>query len=118
MELSYQAIGRRIKKIRDARGMTQDDLAFRCGLSTQHISNIERAHTKLSLPALVKISNVLEVTVDELLCDSMYKAKHILRDDFSRLLEDSTEQEAKAMLETLVALKAALRRTFSEHTAD
>ncbi len=112
MELSYEAIGKRIRKARLRREMTQDKLAALCDLSTQHISNIEHAHTKLSLPALVSIANALHVSVDELLCDSIYKSKSVLQDDFARIFQEASDTETKFLLESARAVHAVYGRIF------
>lgn len=40
-------------------------------MSEQHISHIESAHTKLSLPTLVAIANELEIDCNTLLGDTL-----------------------------------------------
>lgn len=69
MELNYALIGERIKKIRKSKKMTQDKLSELSSISPQHLSQIESAKTKLSLPTLINICNALEVTADKILCD-------------------------------------------------
>ena len=67
--MDYFEIGQRIRKIRKARGLSQEQLAERIGISTTHMSHIETANTKLSLPVFVEIAKVLEVQTDSLLYD-------------------------------------------------
>ena len=62
MELDYQAIGVRIRRLRKERGLTQQTLAEISSQEPSNISHIERGATKLSLPTLVSIANALEVT--------------------------------------------------------
>ena len=61
MELDYQAIGVRIRRLRKERGLTQQTLAEMSGQEPSNISHIERGATKLSLPTLVSVANALEV---------------------------------------------------------
>ena len=68
-ELDYAALGRRIKKTRQAKGLTQSNLADKVFCNTSHISNIENNHTKVSLNSLLAISNALDTSVDSLLSD-------------------------------------------------
>ena len=65
--IDYYAIGQRIRQIRKARGLSQDQLAEQVGISTVHVSHIENANTKLSLPVFVRLTEVLQVPADELL---------------------------------------------------
>ena len=69
MDLNYAAMGRRIKKARKDKKLTQEQLAEICGLSTAHIGHVERGTRALSLETLVKISLVLDVSTDYLLMD-------------------------------------------------
>lgn len=47
--MDYYKIGQRIRKIRKAHGLSQEDLAERVDISTTHMSHIETGSTKLSL---------------------------------------------------------------------
>lgn len=69
MDFNYIAMGRRIKKARKAKNLTQEQLAEMCDLSTAHIGHVERGTRALSLETLVKISLVLDVSTDYLLMD-------------------------------------------------
>ena len=55
MELDYQAIGVRIRRLRKERGLTQQALAERSNQEPSNVSHIERGATKLSLPTMVNI---------------------------------------------------------------
>lgn len=66
MELDYKIIGKRIKEYRKKNKMTQAELAEKVELEPSTISHIERATTKLSLPTLICIANVLGTSLDEL----------------------------------------------------
>ena len=54
--MDYYDVGQRIRKIRKARGLSQEQLAEKVGISTTHMSHIETANTKLSLPVFVDIA--------------------------------------------------------------
>ena len=86
MKMNYEALGRKIKEVRRKQNMTQEYLAEKVDLSVSHISNIETAKTKVSLPTLVEISNVLGVSVDYLLMDS-YQSPEMKEDIFVKELD-------------------------------
>lgn len=69
MEFNYVAMGRRIKKARKEKGLTQEQLAELCDLSTAHIGHVERGSRALSIETLVKIAIVLEISTDYILLD-------------------------------------------------
>lgn len=46
--MDYYEIGQRIRRIRKAKGISQEVLAEKVGIFTTHMSHIETANTKLS----------------------------------------------------------------------
>ena len=54
-----------IKRLRFERGMTQEELALRTGVSRQTIMSIERGQTNPSVLLAFKISSALNVTVTD-----------------------------------------------------
>ncbi len=53
MELDYVAIGMRIRRLRQERGLTQQALAELAGQEPSNISHIERGATKLDRKSVV-----------------------------------------------------------------
>lgn len=110
MELNYLLIGLRIKKLRKAQKITQDKLSELAGISPQHLSQIESAKTKLSLPVLVNICNVLGVTSDRLLCDVLTaETKSEVNADIAEVFGDCTADEVYLMLAVAESVKRSLR---------
>lgn len=93
MDLNYEAIGKRIKKFRVERGWKQSELAEKSGVEASNISHIERAATKVSLPTLVSIANALEVSLDEIVYNSLIKNEHISVKEINELLRDCEPNE-------------------------
>ena len=109
MDINYIAIGKRIRQLRIGRGWSQAMLAEKSGVEPSNISHIERAATKLSLPTLVNISNALEVTLDEIVYESLIKNDHITCDIINQLLADCTSNEISAIIEIVKTTKNILR---------
>ncbi len=110
MELNYALIGLRIKKIRKSKKMTQDKLSELSGISPQHLSQIESAKTKLSLPTLINICNALNVTTDKILCDVLAAdTAHEISSDITDVFKDCSADEAFLMLAVAEKLKITLR---------
>ena len=57
--ISVNEIGKKIKKIRKSKGLSQERLAERAELSTFFISNLENGKRGIRLGSLIKISNAL-----------------------------------------------------------
>lgn len=65
--MNMQAIGRKISAKRKERDMTQVDLADKLGVTYQAVSSWERGHSMPDIAKLPDISQVLAVSIDELL---------------------------------------------------
>ena len=110
MELNYALIGERIKKIRKSQKITQDKLSEMAGISPQHLSQIESAKTKLSLPALINICNALNVTTDRVLCDVLTAdTSQQIKSDIAEVFKDCTDDEVYLMLSVAESLKRSLK---------
>lgn len=60
-------VGAKIKKLRTAKKMSQNDLAISCNFEKASMSRIEAGKTNVTLLTLQKISNALEVNIVELM---------------------------------------------------
>ena len=61
-----QAIGSTIRDLRDARGMTQAQLAEACGLHRTFIGSVERGERNVAILNLRRIAKSLRVPLAEL----------------------------------------------------
>lgn len=113
MELDYKAIGKRIKIARIRTDITQEKLAEIVDLSSSHMSNIETGTTKVSLTTIVIIANALSVTVDDLLCDNIVRAKPQFENDIKLLLDDCDDYEIRIVKDLLAAIVSTLKRDLS-----
>ena len=109
MELDYKAIGKRIKVARIRMEITQKQLADRVSVSPTHLSNIETGSTRVSLTTIVKIANALNVTVDDLLCDNLVKARPQFERDMQSLLDDCNDHEVRIAYKVAKAAVEAVR---------
>lgn len=105
LDIDYKAIGLRIKAARARKGLTQGNIAGLTGLSTPHISNIETGNTKLGLPTIIHLANVLDVSVDELLCDNIHRSEQIYCNELSELLKDCSVDELHIISELAKVIK-------------
>ena len=109
MSIDYIILGQRIRNERQNSKLSQTILSERANLSPDHISHIENAHTKVSLPALLSIANALNVSVDKLLTDSTYQSKEYLTDEVAEIFKDATPDEMYIMLQSASSIKSAMR---------
>lgn len=102
--MDYSTIGKQIRKYRRIRNLSQEQLAEKIDISTTHMSHIETGSTKLSLPVLVKISETLNVAVDDILFE---QRNSFVPTSFS-FLESCTPEEREIILEIIKSAKNVL----------
>ena len=108
--MDYGAIGRRVREVRKARGISQETLAEQVDISTTHMSHIETASTKLSLPVLAALARVLSVSTDYLL----YGGGASAHEEIDAVLDTCSERQLQILAEVVKSTKAALDR-FAEN---
>jgi transcriptional regulator with XRE-family HTH domain len=60
-------VGRNVRAVRQARGMTQEQLAAQSGFSQQYISDLERGRRNPTIVSLFELAQALKSTPIELL---------------------------------------------------
>ena len=107
--MDYKLLGQRIRAARLAAGLSQEQLAEKVGLTSQHISHTEVASTKISLPSLVKVANALQTSVDKLLSDNVYDSQPHLIEDLQSLVCDCDGDELYIILQAAESIKKSIR---------
>ena len=81
-------LGLRIKRLREARGQTQNDLAAESGISLKHLGEMERGRGNPSLKSIQRLASSLNVTLAELFnFDVEDKSEDILRSEIYQRLK-------------------------------
>lgn len=105
--MDYYKIGQRIRKIRKAHGLSQEELAEIVNISTTHMSHIETGNTKLSLPVFVDIAAALAVRTDDLLDSNTITTSAVI-EEISAVLDRCNTQEAKIIADIVKATKLSM----------
>lgn len=63
-EIFVKAVGKRIKSIRLAKGIRQNEIAYRCNFDKSSYSNIESGKRNITLISLYKIANALDEPIE------------------------------------------------------
>lgn len=108
--MDYFEIGQRIRKIRRAKRLSQEQLAEMTGISVTHMSHIETGNTKLSIEVFHNIVNALECTSDEILFDIKDNNLSTIEKSIADTLEECTAKELFIMHDTIKALKVTLEK--------
>lgn len=106
--MDYYKIGQKIRQIRKAHGLSQEELAERINISTTHMSHIETGNTKLSLPVFVNIAMTLEVRTDDLLDNTEVATTSTSLDEIAVILEHCSAQEARVISDIVKAAKLSM----------
>lgn len=62
-----EVVGANIRRLRKAKGMTQEQLAHDAGVAARYVAGVERAEENPSLKFIVKIATALDVEPGALL---------------------------------------------------
>ena len=106
--MDYYEIGQRIRKVRKARSLSQEELAEKVGISTTHMSHIETGNTKLSLSVFVDIAQALECRTDELLYDSTPAERSAAIEEILHVLSHCSAKQLRVIEDIVKATKSAL----------
>ena len=107
--VDYKEIGRRIRFFRRKRGITQEQLAFEVDTSAAYLSNIERAIKKPSLQKLIQISEVLGISIDDLVSPSR-KPRDFDTESLERIARTSSDSDRQRLVDNLFEIINILER--------
>lgn len=108
MSINFKIIGIRVREARMYNRMSQAELAERIDMSVSYISHIETAKKRASLETLVRMANVLGVTVDYFLNGNQVNDSAEYRTDLMRLFDDCNGYEKRIIYEIALATKKSL----------
>ena len=100
-ELNYKEIGLRIKTLRLKNNIYQTVLAKEIGVSQTHMSNIESGRAGLTLENLVKMTNIFNCGID----DIVFGEEKAKKETQTTSLENFTMQDIVQALQMLKTIK-------------
>jgi transcriptional regulator with XRE-family HTH domain len=106
-------VGRRIRSLREAGSLTQEELGEKAGLNYKFIGELERGRVNVSLDSLVKIAEALEVKIGDL----FFKEKIPVQKVFVKVTAKEKDPLSKFSPQDIHLIKKALRilsRVFSK----
>lgn len=114
MELDYKLLGLRIKMARLRKNYSQEEIANMINVGASHISNIERANTRVSLSTLHKLAQCLDVSMDDIMCDSLPEETAAYNSEMAKITDDCSPEELRFFSNMLVHLKNESRSFLDE----
>ncbi len=94
----YKPISERIRKARLAKNYTQEYVAMRCNVDKTQISQIEIGKSGISIPTLMSLSDVLEISADYILFG---EGSHKNTDPLSAVVQELSETQKERAIELL-----------------
>ena len=79
----YLLVGERIRRLRRAYHMSQEELSEKIGSTQKYVSRIELGFARPNLSVYLKIANVLHTSMNELLCDLIAAENDARMDDLA-----------------------------------
>ena len=108
MALDYEIIGKRIKRYRMDRKLSQDKLGDIVHITGRHISSIETGAKGPSLEMLIMIANALDVSADDLLTDNLKHSSSPVNTELHDLLLDCNNDEKDILIKLVKYAKVLL----------
>ena len=68
-QIEINNIAKRIKDIRRSKGLTVQEVAYRCDIERSNLSRIEAGRTNLTLKTICLICNALNVRISDIVRD-------------------------------------------------
>ena len=103
MSKFQQNFGDNFRKIRKAKGMTQDLVAERASLSTSYISDLERGRANPTLGTAEKLAAALQVDVLELFNFGHHPANPVeIRQRLEALMHDMDDRALKGIYSAIL----------------
>ncbi|MGN0132346.1 MAG: helix-turn-helix domain-containing protein [Lachnospiraceae bacterium] len=97
-------MGKRIRRKRISKSMTQEQLAEVTGLSVPYIGMIERGERTPSLETFIQIADELNATADELLCGTMQEGYQLRMSRYEEQVAKMSLEERKKFYTVVDAL--------------
>ena len=105
MDVQLSEIGKRVKQARQAKGMSQMELAEAVGISVSFLSNIEVGRQSMNIKTLIAISDTLDVSTDWILRNDTRAATSVTAEEIAKELDGCTLRERGLLLRQMQMMK-------------
>ena len=107
----FKALGKAIKKSRESRGMTREQLAEILDLAPRHIQSIENEGQHPSFQLFVRLVLMFDVSVDQYIFPNKETKKSTLRRQIDTVLDTFTDKELTIIKSTATGICMAKEET-------
>ena len=110
MEVDYEKLGKQIRKWRELKGLTQQQLSEKSDLSNTYLCQIENNYKKASLAAVLSIAKALDITLDDLLTGNQVATTTDYRNEMDLILRGCSEREKELVCDLTRLILRAIRK--------
>lgn len=110
MVLNIILLGKRIREYRILKRMTQAELAEKVHCSPSYISYVENGSKCVSFEMFVLILDALQISANDLLCESVRESSLEKDKSLTALLLDCTPCERQIVLDLVLCIKRSIRK--------
>ncbi|THF73865.1 helix-turn-helix domain-containing protein [Cohnella fermenti] len=112
--MDYKVLGGRLRQERLKQDWTQEMLAEKIDVSHAYIGQIERGERSLTLDTLIRLSNQLGVTVDDLLQESIEKSNDYYINKIRKIILNRPEKEQQMALDMIALMFSHIDKLSSD----
>ena len=105
MDKQLIEVGKRVRKARKERHLSQADLAELVQISPSHMSDFENGKTNISLDIFMRLTEALQVSADWLLQTNIPQVSEMHTSEFADLLSDCTSSETQSIIKMVKDMK-------------
>ena len=99
-------LGMRIKEIRKAKQLSQEQLSDKVGISPKYLSRIEMGKGNPSLDMLERMSVILDVQLKDFFDFDAYRTELITPDRVSRIFQDLDDEKKRLVFSVLRSISS------------
>ena len=104
--MGYELIGKRVKKARKDKGITQEKFAEELGVSVSFVSQVETGEKKFNLARISEVSKILEKPISYFVDGYEGKSEDDLQ-EVIRLLKGMNDKQLKLSIEVIRAIESS-----------
>jgi transcriptional regulator with XRE-family HTH domain len=104
--IDYKELGKRIRSERRKQDLTQEELAEMADISASFMGHIERGGRTLSIETLAKLANVLNVSIEYIICGEFNYQPNTLPAEILDALNQMSSNQRKVFLNIMKTLAA------------
>lgn len=105
-EFDFMPIGQAIKKAREAKGMTREQLAGIIGYAPRHIQAIENEGQYPSIELLIQLATMFDISLDQFIFPDSAEHKSTIRRRVDVILDSLNDQDLLVIEATANGLKS------------